>query len=95
MYFENVNINVFMFQGNESEKILNKDISYLINKNLSDFDALKNPEVNEFRWKMKALCDEEVKKRASWVCVIFRLLRTVHPVFIQRLFVQRFFVQSY
>lgn len=53
-------------KGNEAEKILNKDISVLINKNLSDFDALKNPEVNEFRWKMKELCDEEVKQRSTW-----------------------------
>lgn len=53
-------------KGNETEKKLNTDIGSLISKNLSDFDALKNPEVNEFRWKMKALCDEEVKQRANW-----------------------------
>lgn len=30
---------------------------------LQKFDALKNPEVNEFRWKMKAVCDEVVSTR--------------------------------
>lgn len=30
---------------------------------LQKFDALKNPEVNEFRGKMKALCDEVVESR--------------------------------
>ena len=30
---------------------------------LQKFDALKNPEVNEFRGKMKALCDEVVASR--------------------------------
>lgn len=30
---------------------------------LQKFDALKNPEVNEFRWKMKAVCDEVVASR--------------------------------
>ncbi|KAF2351966.1 Phosphatidylinositol 3-kinase C2 domain [Trinorchestia longiramus] len=52
-------------KGNEAEKILNKDIGNLIGKNLADFAALKNPEVNEFRWKMKVLCDEAVKERAG------------------------------
>ena len=55
-------------KGNEAEKLLNTDVSKLIGKNLVDFDALRNPEVNEFRWKMKALADEIVKDRSvrSW-----------------------------
>lgn len=32
---------------------------------LQKFDALKNPEVNEFRGKMKALCDEVVAARSK------------------------------
>lgn len=50
-------------KGNESEKRLNLQIGQLIGKDLQKFDALKNPEVNEFRGKMKALCDEVVASR--------------------------------
>ena len=55
-------------KGNETEKKLDKDVSHLIGKNLGEFDALKNPEINEFRWKMKTLCDEVCKERSefSW-----------------------------
>ena len=36
---------------------------------LQKFDDLKNPEVNEFRWKMKVICDEVVSSRnkLSWI----------------------------
>ncbi|XP_047485037.1 phosphatidylinositol 4,5-bisphosphate 3-kinase catalytic subunit delta isoform-like isoform X1 [Penaeus chinensis] len=50
-------------KGNETEKLLNLQIGQLIGKELQKFDALKNPEVNEFRWKMKAVCDEVVASR--------------------------------
>ncbi|XP_042215110.1 phosphatidylinositol 4,5-bisphosphate 3-kinase catalytic subunit delta isoform-like isoform X2 [Homarus americanus] len=63
-------INPFMWmlkvverKGNETEKMLNLQIGQLIGKELQKFDALKNPEVNEFRWKMKAVCDEVVSAR--------------------------------
>ena len=32
---------------------------------LHEFDALKNPEVNYFRWKMKALADEVSRARQN------------------------------
>lgn len=38
-------------------------ICFNILSDLQKFDALKNPEVNEFRGKMKALCDEVVASR--------------------------------
>ena len=59
-------LRVILRKGNEAEKKLNKNVGDLIGKNLSDFDALKNPEVNEFRWNLKALCDEVVKERSNW-----------------------------
>lgn len=45
-------------KGNKSEKMLNAHISHLIGKALHEFDTLKNPEVNYFRWKMKTLTDD-------------------------------------
>lgn len=38
-------------------------MSFNISADLHKFDALKNPEVNEFRRNMKALCDEVVAAR--------------------------------
>ncbi|CAL4097544.1 unnamed protein product, partial [Meganyctiphanes norvegica] len=55
-------------KGNETEKLLNSQIGQLIGKDLQKFDALKNPEVNDFRWKMKVICDCVVtdRKKQSW-----------------------------
>ncbi|XP_076049000.1 phosphatidylinositol 4,5-bisphosphate 3-kinase catalytic subunit delta isoform-like [Oratosquilla oratoria] len=55
-------------KGHETERHLNSQIGLLIGKGLHEFDALKNPEVNEFRWRMKLLVDEEVAQRnkLSW-----------------------------
>uniref|UniRef100_A0A0P4WF28 Phosphatidylinositol-4,5-bisphosphate 3-kinase n=2 Tax=Scylla olivacea TaxID=85551 RepID=A0A0P4WF28_SCYOL len=67
---QDINLFPYMFilkvverKGNETEKRLNLEIGQLIGKDLQKFDALKNPEVNEFRGKMKALCDEVVASR--------------------------------
>ncbi|MPC56836.1 Phosphatidylinositol 4,5-bisphosphate 3-kinase catalytic subunit delta isoform [Portunus trituberculatus] len=67
---QDINLFPYMFifkvverKGNETEKCLNLEIGQLIGKDLQKFDALKNPEVNEFRGKMKALCDEVVASR--------------------------------
>ncbi|KAB7495626.1 hypothetical protein Anas_10533, partial [Armadillidium nasatum] len=44
---------------------------------LKEFDALKNPEVNDFRWKMRNECDEVVRDRnkQSWESQVLYL----HP----------------
>ncbi|XP_066998274.1 phosphatidylinositol 4,5-bisphosphate 3-kinase catalytic subunit delta isoform [Anabrus simplex] len=56
-------------KGNKAEKSLNIQISHLIGKGLHEFDSLKNSEVNDFRWKMKLLCDEIAQSRQnkSWL----------------------------
>lgn len=56
-------------KGNKAEKSLNIQISHLIGKGLHEFDSLKNSEVNDFRWKMKALADEIAQSRQnkSWM----------------------------
>lgn len=48
---------------------LDEQIGQLIGKSLKDFDALCNPEVNEFRYRMRTLCEEIVKTRQcnSWL----------------------------
>ncbi|GAB6031821.1 hypothetical protein CHUAL_010223 [Chamberlinius hualienensis] len=50
-------------KGDKAENLLNAKIGLVIGKGLHEFDALKNPEVNEFRWKMRALCEEIAKER--------------------------------
>ncbi|RXG68848.1 Phosphatidylinositol 4,5-bisphosphate 3-kinase catalytic subunit delta isoform [Armadillidium vulgare] len=53
--------------GNEEEKLINNQIGNLIGKvsssGFKEFDALKNPEVNDFRWKMRNECDEVVREK--------------------------------
>lgn len=44
---------------------LDEQIGRLIGKPLTDFDSLHNPEVNEFRYRMRSLCEEIVKTRQS------------------------------
>ncbi|XP_076048999.1 phosphatidylinositol 4,5-bisphosphate 3-kinase catalytic subunit delta isoform-like [Oratosquilla oratoria] len=52
----------------EPQRHLSSQIGMLIGKALHEFDALKNSEVNDFRWTMKSLVDNEVEKRnqLSW-----------------------------
>ncbi|XP_076360353.1 phosphatidylinositol 4,5-bisphosphate 3-kinase catalytic subunit beta isoform-like isoform X1 [Tachypleus tridentatus] len=55
-------------KGDQAETQLNTQIGWLIGKGLHEFDALKNPEVNDFRWKIRLACDEWTQKqeRKSW-----------------------------
>lgn len=44
---------------------LNKNITSLIGKTLTEFKTLKNPEVNDFRYKMNLLGEEIASKRST------------------------------
>ncbi|KAL2103533.1 hypothetical protein ACEWY4_000401 [Coilia grayii] len=50
-------------EGDRVEKLINAQISLLLGKGLHEFEAQKNPEVNEFRAKMRALCEEHAQER--------------------------------
>ncbi|XP_033095415.1 phosphatidylinositol 4,5-bisphosphate 3-kinase catalytic subunit beta isoform-like [Anneissia japonica] len=52
--------------GDLEEKLLNSKIGMLIGKALYEFDAMKNPEVNDFRTKMKQMVLNIQKKRNNW-----------------------------
>ncbi|XP_071945072.1 phosphatidylinositol 4,5-bisphosphate 3-kinase catalytic subunit beta isoform-like [Antedon mediterranea] len=52
--------------GDLEEKLLNSKIGMLIGKALYEFDAMKNPEVNDFRTKMKQMVLNIQKKRNTW-----------------------------
>nr|XP_057941491.1 phosphatidylinositol 4,5-bisphosphate 3-kinase catalytic subunit delta isoform [Doryrhamphus excisus] len=52
-------------EGDRVEKLTNTQISLLIGKGLHEFEAQKNHEVNEFRTKMRAFCEEKAQKRQS------------------------------
>ncbi|XP_023229587.1 phosphatidylinositol 4,5-bisphosphate 3-kinase catalytic subunit delta isoform-like isoform X2 [Centruroides sculpturatus] len=56
-------------KGDKAEKLLNAQIGSLIGKGLHEFDALKNPEINDFRWKMRVLCEEISRERENnlWI----------------------------
>lgn len=47
----------------KSDKNLDSQIGLLIGKGLLEFAALKNSEVNDFRWKMRVLGDEVAMAR--------------------------------
>ncbi|KAJ1528067.1 hypothetical protein ONE63_007985 [Megalurothrips usitatus] len=51
--------------GDKADKVINNQISHLIGKGLHEFQALKNSEINDFRWKMKNLGDEVARSRVS------------------------------
>ncbi|KAK5923526.1 hypothetical protein CgunFtcFv8_000488 [Champsocephalus gunnari] len=50
-------------EGDRVEKLTNTQISWLIGKGLHEFEAQKNHEVNEFRTKMRAFCEEKAQER--------------------------------
>ncbi|XP_048460076.1 phosphatidylinositol 4,5-bisphosphate 3-kinase catalytic subunit beta isoform-like, partial [Rhincodon typus] len=54
---------------NRSEKLLDSKIGVLIGKGLHEFDALTDPEVKEFRSKMRKINEENMLKRQglSWM----------------------------
>ncbi|XP_025017100.1 phosphatidylinositol 4,5-bisphosphate 3-kinase catalytic subunit delta isoform-like isoform X2 [Tetranychus urticae] len=56
-------------KGNIASKQLNAQIGPLIGKGLHEFDALKNPEINDFRWRVKHRCEEIARQRLeeSWM----------------------------
>lgn len=45
-------------EGIKSDRNLDSQIGLLIGKGLHEFAALKNSEVNDFRWKMRLLGDD-------------------------------------
>ncbi|XP_014479292.1 PREDICTED: phosphatidylinositol 4,5-bisphosphate 3-kinase catalytic subunit delta isoform [Dinoponera quadriceps] len=56
-------------EGIKSDRNLDSQIGLLIGKGLHEFAALKNSEVNDFRWKMRLLGDEMAldRQKKSWV----------------------------
>ncbi|CAN7984927.1 unnamed protein product [Ixodes hexagonus] len=50
----------------KADRQTNAQIGLLIGKGLNSFDALKCPEVNEFRRTMRAFCTSIADKRAEW-----------------------------
>uniref|UniRef100_A0A3B4ZZX4 Phosphatidylinositol 4,5-bisphosphate 3-kinase catalytic subunit delta isoform n=1 Tax=Stegastes partitus TaxID=144197 RepID=A0A3B4ZZX4_9TELE len=52
-------------EGDRVEKLTNTQISQLIGKGLHEFEAQKNHEVDEFRTKMRAFCEEKAQERES------------------------------
>ncbi|KAG0423968.1 hypothetical protein HPB47_000265, partial [Ixodes persulcatus] len=52
--------------SDKADRQTNAQIGLLIGKGLNSFDALKCPEVNEFRRTMRAFCTSIADKRAEW-----------------------------
>ncbi|XP_037684506.1 phosphatidylinositol 4,5-bisphosphate 3-kinase catalytic subunit delta isoform isoform X2 [Choloepus didactylus] len=50
-------------EGNRVKKLVNSQISLLIGKGLHEFDSLRDPEVNDFRAKMRQFCEEAAARR--------------------------------
>lgn len=52
----------------KSDRNLDSQIGLLIGKGLHEFAALKNSEVNDFRWKMRLLGDEyaQARRKKLW-----------------------------
>lgn len=53
-------------EGVKGERNLDSQIGLLIGKGLHEFAALKNSEVNDFRWKMRVLGDEVALERQKY-----------------------------
>lgn len=55
-------------EGDRAKKLINSQISLLIGKGLHEFDSMRDPEVNDFRAKMRQFCEERAGKRQqlSW-----------------------------
>lgn len=55
-------------EGDRVKKLINSQISLLIGKGLHEFDSLRDPEVNDFRTKMRQFCEEAAARRQqlSW-----------------------------
>ncbi|XP_012889473.1 PREDICTED: phosphatidylinositol 4,5-bisphosphate 3-kinase catalytic subunit delta isoform isoform X4 [Dipodomys ordii] len=50
-------------EGDRVKKLINSQISLLIGKGLHEFDSLRDPEVNDFRVKMRQFCEEAAVHR--------------------------------
>ncbi|XP_066231086.1 phosphatidylinositol 4,5-bisphosphate 3-kinase catalytic subunit delta isoform isoform X2 [Saccopteryx leptura] len=50
-------------EGDRVKKLINSQISLLIGKGLHEFDSLRDPEVNDFRTKMRQFCEEAATRR--------------------------------
>ncbi|XP_021518384.1 phosphatidylinositol 4,5-bisphosphate 3-kinase catalytic subunit delta isoform isoform X1 [Meriones unguiculatus] len=50
-------------EGDRVKKLVNSQISLLIGKGLHEFDSLRDPEVNDFRTKMRQFCEEAAAHR--------------------------------
>ncbi|KAI5139227.1 phosphatidylinositol 4,5-bisphosphate 3-kinase catalytic subunit delta isoform isoform X1 [Manis pentadactyla] len=50
-------------QGDRVKKLVNSQISLLIGKGLHEFDSLNDPEVNDFRTKMRQFCEDAAAHR--------------------------------
>lgn len=50
-------------EGDRVKKLINSQISLLIGKGLHEFDSLRDPEVNDFRAKMRQFCEEAAARR--------------------------------
>ncbi|XP_059547315.1 phosphatidylinositol 4,5-bisphosphate 3-kinase catalytic subunit delta isoform isoform X4 [Myotis daubentonii] len=50
-------------EGDRVKKLINSQISLLIGKGLHEFDSLRDPEVNDFRVKMRQFCEEAAARR--------------------------------
>ncbi|XP_006873151.1 PREDICTED: phosphatidylinositol 4,5-bisphosphate 3-kinase catalytic subunit delta isoform isoform X1 [Chrysochloris asiatica] len=50
-------------EGDRVKKLINSQISLLIGKGLHEFDSLRDPEVNDFRTKMRQFCEEAALRR--------------------------------
>ncbi|XP_019349382.2 phosphatidylinositol 4,5-bisphosphate 3-kinase catalytic subunit delta isoform isoform X1 [Alligator mississippiensis] len=56
-------------EGDRVKKLINSQISLLIGKGLHEFDSVSDPEVSDFRTKMRQFCEERAAKRQqlSWM----------------------------
>ncbi|CAG2112887.1 unnamed protein product, partial [Medioppia subpectinata] len=56
-------------KGDKAALQLDAQIGLLIGKNLKEFDSLKNPEVNDFRFKMRTYAEEVAQQREqkTWI----------------------------
>lgn len=55
-------------EGDRVKKLINSQISLLIGKGLHEFDSLRDPEVNDFRAKMRQFCEEAaaLRQQLGW-----------------------------
>jgi phosphatidylinositol-4,5-bisphosphate 3-kinase len=52
-------------RGGEAEKSLNAQIGVLIGKGMHEFDAMKNSEVNDFRYRMSLISEKMCQERGT------------------------------